>query len=115
MRRKQHMQIGAIIGAVAYGGYYFYRKSRDEYYEFNPVAFGASILAGVVGGRLPDIIEPARNPGHRKFWHSLTCAGILNAGHCFLPIPLKTVTRPFLWGYNSHLAADSKTSSLPWI
>jgi len=115
MRRKQHMQIGAIVGGTAYVGYYFYRKSQDENHEFDPVAFAASILLGMVGGHFPDIIEPACHPRHRKFWHSWTCAGVLNTGHCFLPAPLKEVTWPVLWGYNSHLLADNTTSPLPKI
>ncbi len=115
MRRKQHMQIGALVGGVAYIGYCSYRKKQDENYEFNPLSFGACILAGMVGGRLPDIIEPAIDPNHRKFWHSLTCAGVLSTGHFMLPAQLKAATLPLLMGYNSHLVADSQSSKLPWI
>lgn len=109
------MQIGAIAGGFAYAGYYTYRKNQDENYEFNPLTLGMFILAGVAGGRLPDLLEPANDPNHRKFWHSMTCAGVLNVGHCFLPAPLQPATLPLLFGYNSHLLADSTTSPLPVI
>ena len=115
MRRKEHMQIAALVGGIAYVGYYLYRKNQDEDYEFNPLALVASVGLGMLGGRLPDIIEPAIHPRHRKFWHSWTCAGVLNAGHWFLPAPLKAATVPILVGYNSHLLADSTTSPLPKI
>jgi membrane-bound metal-dependent hydrolase YbcI (DUF457 family) len=115
MRRKQHMQIGAFIGGAAYIGYYLYRKEQNADHEFNGLAFVGSVLAGMAGGRLPDLIEPANDPNHRKFWHSLTCAGVLNTGYGFLPAPLKAAALPLLAGYNSHLAADSISSPLPWI
>ncbi len=35
MRRKEHMQIAAIVGGIAYVGYYLYRKNQDEDFEFN--------------------------------------------------------------------------------
>jgi inner membrane protein len=35
---------------------------------------------GYCFGTIPDILEPANNPNHRKFCHSLTCAGLLSYG-----------------------------------
>lgn len=34
-------------------------------------------LIGTFGGRLPDLLEPATNPNHRKFFHSLLVLGTI--------------------------------------
>lgn len=38
---------------------------------------GAALAATLTN--LPDVLEPARHPGHRQFFHSLAFAGLLGA------------------------------------
>jgi membrane-bound metal-dependent hydrolase YbcI (DUF457 family) len=77
--------------------------------------------SGCAGGVLPDILEPASNPHHRKFFHSKTTAvataiagkkAILSKQN---PI-LKSALVGAAAGYGSHLVLDSKTpKGLPLI
>lgn len=43
-------------------------------------AIAASGLFGAVCGTLPDLIEPANNPNHRQFFHSIAFGAILSGG-----------------------------------
>ena len=60
----------------------FLASAIDEYQETGAVSikpFAAASLAKATA-RLPDIIEPATNPHHRQFFHSLVFAGGLGYG-----------------------------------
>ena len=90
------------------------RKANDQEVKF---PWGELILDTGIGytfGSLPDWVEPATNPHHRKFFHSLTTAGLVTYGafgkHAHewsdevrRPIQSVAVT------YISHLAADATT------
>ena len=60
----------AVIGALAGGGFAAYRAREQEQLNALMEIIGGAI-GGHIGGRLPDIIEPAFWPGHRQFAHSV--------------------------------------------
>jgi inner membrane protein len=86
------------------------------------------LAAGVVGAfctNLPDILEPATSPHHRKVFHSVACAVVLIAGfkkawdwepENDLGKLLRFVALAGTAGYLTHLALDATTKrSLPLI
>jgi len=83
-------------------------------------AFGVG--AGALGGMLPDILEPATNPCHRKFFHSFTF-GIVVTGSAVgvavqknIDLDLKEAVGLLAAGYLSHLVMDAGTpAGLPAI
>lgn len=68
--RKQHIVLGAAVGV---SGYALYSRMKGEKVSL-PELIGAS-LSGIAGAFLPDLLEPATNPNHRSFFHSVTFAG----------------------------------------
>lgn len=78
--RKTHVIIGAGTGlAIDAILQYLRLPLRDDgsrdWSKFN---WGEAIFAGGIGavaGCLPDLLEPATDPNHRKFFHSVTCGG----------------------------------------
>lgn len=86
------------------------------------------IAAGAVGAlctNLPDILEPATSPNHRKVFHSVACAVALIAAfkkawdwkpEDDLDRVLRFVVLAGTAGYLTHLALDATTKrSLPLI
>jgi hypothetical protein len=69
--RKQHAVLGFTAGV---GGYALHSYIKEEKTSL-PELFGAG-LSGVAGAFLPDIIEPATNPNHRSFFHSVSFVGV---------------------------------------
>lgn len=91
---------------------------------------GGCLVGALVGGVLPDRLEPATHPGHRAFFHSVAVAAALGwlgckvhqqcheesespaLGHHFL----MGLTLGAILGYESHLALDAGTpSGLPLL
>ncbi len=60
--------------AIAIGGFSAYAEHKDGKQTPAPLIHGT--LAGMLG-TLPDLIEPACHPNHRRFFHSLTFAALL--------------------------------------
>lgn len=95
--------------------------------EKSEVAHHPAIAAGVgaVFGKLPDLLEPATNPHHRQFCHSVVVLGAIGYGfkkaYQWQPRdPLEKMIRGLLLiaagGYTSHLLFDAITPrSLPLI
>ena len=86
------------------------------------------LAAGALGAgctNLPDILEPATSPNHRKVFHSVACAVVLIAGFKkawdWEPDDsagrvLRFVALAGIAGYLTHLALDATTKrSLPLI
>lgn len=74
MNRAAHVNAGVICGlsaAVALA-------NRDDQADVFLEGIGG-ILGGWLGGRLPDMLEPATSPDHRATFHSLTVGGGGNA------------------------------------
>ncbi len=66
-----------IAAALVVGGTAAYAEAKNNRVTLKPVA-AATLAAWLTD--LPDILEPAVNPHHRKFFHSLVCAGAVAYG-----------------------------------
>jgi len=67
-----------IAGAAA-GGTSAFVLARDQEPLHLPAETLGGALGGGVGGRLPDLIEPAYYPGHRSVAHALVPFGAVGA------------------------------------
>lgn len=115
MNGKQHKQIGATFGAGYTVASYFLKKQENPELAF---PWGDLLLntgLGYLLGSLPDWIEPATNPNHRKFFHSLTAAA--GTGYVAFgkhseawPDEVRKSLQATALAYLSHLAADSTTA-----
>lgn len=121
MNAKQH----ACLGLIAGGSYtfikYLLEKSNDQNTIFSWRQLVINMGLGLAFASLPDWIEPATNPNHRKFFHSLTAAGLVGYGmfgkHTRnVEVKLKDSVRSIGLSYLCHLAADATTpKSIPLI
>lgn len=115
--RSEHEFFGALFGMAASCS-----SKEDPGWLANPVT-GA--LLGKAAGRLPDIIEPALSPHHRKLFHSWAVfAGMgLAVKAAYDWQPEEEYQKTLRWiaiiagaGYLSHLLLDSLTKrSLPLV
>lgn len=109
---------GLAIGAAA--------VNHEQRHGQEPTAM--PLAAGALGAwctNLPDILEPATSPNHRKVFHSIACA--ITVGVCVKKAwdwePEEDLGRLFRFvllvagaGYLAHLALDATTKrSLPLI
>jgi membrane-bound metal-dependent hydrolase YbcI (DUF457 family) len=106
--------VTALLEIVSYQRASQYNPSIDfDWGEFFvKVLIGGAF--GSIGGSLPDLIEPADSPHHRKFFHSKTAGGILvvggmNLNKLNISYDAKGMIASCLAGYVSHLYSDSKT------
>ncbi len=78
--KQTHVRVGTLTGY----GFAAYRAREQEPLNMLLEAIGGGI-GGYIGGRLPDIIEPASWPGHRQLAHSaVTGVGIGIGGYKLL-------------------------------
>jgi membrane-bound metal-dependent hydrolase YbcI (DUF457 family) len=68
-----------IAGVVAGGSWALYQARDQEFIGLLFEGIGGAI-GGYVGGKLPDLLEPAIHSYHRDFCHSLTTGVALSAG-----------------------------------
>ncbi len=115
--RAMHIVAGVSAGVAIYG---IIKSVRKEEWTFEGAA--GSGLLGALGGMLPDILEPATNPCHRQFFHSLLFGAVLLFGKemVFEALKLsdeqKVLFNSLLGGYSSHLVLDALTpKSLPIV
>ena len=107
---KQHALVGAGVALIGWVGYC---KLRER-----PIKLEELFVVGAVGafvGLLPDVLEPATNPHHRQFFHSITAAALVaRANHWAWQNPqlpegprqaLHLASAAFL----SHLLLDAQT------
>ncbi len=125
--RKIHYRTAAGIGFVV-GGISAYYRNRNEksklklFVRVVAEAAVAGVLAGFAG-ILPDILEPATGPYHRKFFHSYVALvglmgslAILNQKDLKGYEPFRFVLNSLGLGYLVHLVQDSTTrKGLPVI
>lgn len=119
---KKHLSTGATIGAVRSFLINLaiqnkrIQKGEQTQIDWNRT-IGNSLLGlgvGAVGGVLPDILEPATNPNHRKVFHSLTTASAIGYGlykthNSNLDPNLKQAIHCTGAAYFSHLILDMDT------
>ena len=112
-----HAAVGAGVGVVSY--LLFCKFTGRE------IKFGEACLAGGVGAvaaLTPDLLEPALNPNHRRFFHSLAAVAVIAEGNRrVFTNPRVRDQEKFALGlsstaYLSHLLLDGATpSGLPLI
>jgi len=117
MKTEDHEVFGALIALIR-GCEYKQKKGQT-------MTFGDIIKALVVGGFagiLPDIIEPATNPNHRGFFHSVAMLKILAYARARtwqaqnLTEEQKQQISTLIDAYTSHLLSDSATQKgLPFL
>jgi membrane-bound metal-dependent hydrolase YbcI (DUF457 family) len=125
---KKHLVTGAIVGTITalvlYIIRYFNEHKRNRKIRFDFWKFIQSILSGCALGALTGIVtdklEPASNPNHRGFFHSLTFWYILSVAAYKLLFErdvdclCKELVVIGFAGYSSHLMLDMQTpKSLP--
>jgi membrane-bound metal-dependent hydrolase YbcI (DUF457 family) len=125
---KKHLEIGAIIGTITaivlYLVRYFKEHRRNPDYRFGFWKFIQAVLAGcalgALSGIVTDKIEPATNPNHRGFFHSITFWFALSVATYKLLFErdVDCLCKEFVvigfTGYSSHLMLDMQTpKSLP--
>jgi inner membrane protein len=113
---RQHAVIGAGVGAVCW---VLYCKLVDRRIQVGEVVLAAGV--GMIGGLLPDLLEPAIHPNHRRFFHSYAATALLaHANHHVsrntqIPAETRAAIHLISLGFFSHLAADAHTpKGLPW-
>lgn len=84
-----HRVLGASTGALAVNHYVLPRLTDEERKEHGPTLFVGSVVAGGIGGRFPDLVEPAIHPKHRSFFHSVVVGCVAALG---LGLTIKAVT-----------------------
>lgn len=111
---KEHLVAGLVVGAVVNGVIQWLERLDDPGKQFEWGEFLACTAAGGAAALLPDILEPADSPNHRKVFHSVTAAALvvyaMSGRHtkgCSKPV-LKLLTVLGM-GYLSHLALDCTT------
>lgn len=104
----------ALGGSITLALYIIYKKLiKKEELTLGGVA--GSFSLGIIGGALPDLIEPATNPNHRQFFHSvaLILVAILGKEKLYEILGLNERMRRyfdwFLSAYGSHLICDART------
>lgn len=119
---QKHASSGALVGALtglALNYFNQVKKSENnedkkfDYAELFLSTFGGATL-GTLGGVLPDILEPANSPHHRKVFHSWATASLISYGlyqayKSNIPKVAQGLCYIAGFGYLSHLALDSRT------
>lgn len=72
--RNLHVPVGALSGLSAA------LAAPMTWHGSYSVEVISALAGGVLGGRLPDMIDPPDSPRHRGFGHSITAAVIMGAG-----------------------------------
>ena len=69
-----HNTAGAILGPIAYI-FIKDKPTTNEDYDIGELLLSTCI--STCTARIPDILEPAINPNHRDFFHSIVFGGLL--------------------------------------
>src|SRR2546425_7524563 len=107
---RAHVIIGAGAATI---GWIAYCEARGR--PLRSIEGVLVALLGGIGGLLPDLLEPATNPNHRRFFHSLvTAVSLAGANHYVWQQPAISLSKKAALGitsagYLSHLLADART------
>lgn len=117
MNRDEHALLGAATGILV-DVWITQRRSA-------PPSAGRLVLSAIGGsfaGILPDYLEPAYDPNHRRFFHSITfqilcVAGVAGAwSRASRSDEPRIILTSLVYAYLSHLLADALTpKGLPRI
>ncbi len=75
MNRAAHKIAGGAVGTIATLKFCEQRQLNPDFLDFL-IMLGA----GILGGRMADILEPATNPWHPAAAHSVPIAGLVVRG-----------------------------------
>jgi len=111
----------AVSGGVVAGFYHIVDSIKNNK-TIQLSELVGSMLIGAGSSLVPDLIEPASNPNHRGFFHSVTISSV-PAGYLTYSSKNPDVTDKTRWmknaisvGYLTHLALDGMTpKGLPII
>jgi hypothetical protein len=111
---KEHLIAGLAVGAAVNGLIQWLESLDDQNKRFDWGEFLLCTAAGGAAALLPDILEPADSPNHRKFFHSVTAAGLvvysISGRHTNgYSASAGKILMVFGMGYLSHLVADAGT------
>jgi hypothetical protein len=112
---KQHFVIGASVGIALNLFKQAIQMGLDPVRPFDWAELAIYGGAGGVAGLIPDILEPAVDPNHRRFFHSVVCgAGVVYGAHGEHTARWNPDARKFVqtlsWCYLSHLGGDATTA-----
>lgn len=100
-----HKALGAVSGMAA-SNYYvmpFLRPEEEE--NGKPTLLLAGLVAGGVGGRIPDILDPPIHPSHRGIYHSVLAGCVAVGGTVLTVKALKHL-------YQRHCQTRTRTQGL---
>lgn len=118
---KKHLCTGAAVGAAINIAKQLYQMYNDPNKKFSFGELAGYTGFGAFAGVLPDLLEPATNPIHRKVFHSIAFGAGISYGAFGSPSEKlnpegKTFIRAITCCYLSHLLLDGKTpKGLPII
>lgn len=69
---RTHLATGTVVGGIAAG-----LLATHVAPPFAAAEVAGGLLGGAIGGIMPDVLEPATSPDHRKLAHSVVAAGAL--------------------------------------
>lgn len=110
MNSDTHMAVGACLAALDN-----ILEALSCSREINLQEVVGSAIAGAGAAILPDIFEPATNPNHRSFFHSVAISSVptnylrYSIEDSSQQDPLRRLKRALAIGYLSHLALDIMT------
>ncbi|MDA2934881.1 metal-dependent hydrolase [Acidobacteria bacterium AH-259-D05] len=116
MNKKTHIVVG-----MAGAGLAVVPLCEKQGIKLDPGLVLIAAIAGLVGGRLPDLIEPESHPNHRQLGHSASIGALLikvasdlfDDDNCPTwlrdNVQLRVLFISVVAGYLSHLALDSLT------
>ena len=108
---RTHMMVGGAVGLALYIAHHKFVYDQE-------LTFGGAVGSfsfGAVSGLMADVLEPATNPHHRKFFHSIVFAAVALFGKdqvCQffnLTEDGRRYLNWFLSCYGSHLFLDAQT------
>lgn len=114
MRANGHFVLGAFAGAAVGAMNEMAQVEKNPGRQFDVWTVLGCALVGGTAALIPDILEPAVHPDHRRFFHSVTSgsgvAWLLGGPHTSECSPgIQVLLASAAMGYLSHLAADACT------
>jgi len=105
MKRDEHIIMAFFIGILAG----VFASNYSEFFHF--LDFTLFVGLTILGAIFPDLIEPPKNPNHRRFFHSVLVLLILMILLIWLNVGTQSVftylPSGFIVGYLSHLLLDA--------
>lgn len=114
MRARGHIITGIVAGLAFDAASQAVEIQANPTQKFDWIRLGACGAVAGAAALVPDLLEPAINPHHRKFCHSVVFGGLV-VWMCFgahtqkCGIEVRKLLAAAAVGYASHLVADALT------